>query len=93
VVKHAEASEVKISLSRADGNVHVRIADDGKGFDLETVASKAARRAGLGLFSIRERLAQLGGSVDVASRPNRGTRILTTAPLKKTQTDNTPQSD
>ena len=92
VVKHAQARKVKVSLCRVDGNMRVSVEDDGKGFDPVEVASMAAKRAEFGLFSIRERLTQLGGSIDIASRPGQGTRILMTAPLKQTETKNTPQT-
>ncbi len=88
MVKHAQARQVKVCLSRVDGNIRVSVEDDGRGFDPVKVTSRAAKRAEFGLFSIRERLAQLGGSIEIASEPGKGSRILMTAPLRQTKTDN-----
>jgi len=48
----------------------------------------ASRKAEFGLFSIRERLEQLGGMIEIDSRPGHGSKITMTAPLKnEDQTD------
>jgi signal transduction histidine kinase len=62
--------------------VHVSVEDDGVGFNVAEVASAAARTGGFGLFSIRERLEQLGGHLEIESKPGRGTTVTLTAPLK-----------
>jgi DNA-binding NarL/FixJ family response regulator len=54
------------------------VADDGAGFD---VADADARRPGMGLFVMRERVALVGGAVAVESRPGDGTRVRATVPL------------
>ncbi|MHC4424724.1 MAG: sensor histidine kinase [Planctomycetota bacterium] len=90
VVKHAQATRVKVSIRRADEDIHVSVEDDGVGFDPVEVASMAAKRAEFGLFSIRERLEQLDGHLEIESEPGRGAKILMTAPLKyKNVTDGT----
>lgn len=85
VVKHAKAENVKLSIRRVDEQIHVCIEDDGVGFDPVGVMSKAAESGKFGLFSIRERLEQLGGCVEIDSRHDEGSRILMTAPLKKAE--------
>jgi signal transduction histidine kinase len=77
VAKHAGATRVKIGISRtADGSgLRVGIADDGKGFD------PSARRQGLGLVGLRERVEALGGRFELESSPGAGTRIEITIPL------------
>jgi signal transduction histidine kinase len=57
--------------------VRPEIADDGVGFD---VADADARRPGMGLFSVRERLALENGTLQVESEPGAGTRIIATVP-------------
>lgn len=82
VVKHANAQNVKVSISKADDQIHVSVEDDGVGFDPVEVASKATERAEFGLFSIRQRLEQLGGHFEIASEPGHGSKITMTAPLR-----------
>jgi len=82
IVKHAQAQHVKISVTRADDSIRVSVEDDGVGFDPAGVAAMAAKRAEFGLFSIRERLEQLGGHIEIESKPGRGTKITMTAPLR-----------
>jgi len=62
-----------VEIARVDGDVHVTVSDRGHGFDPGRAAQESA--AEFGLFSIRERLRQLGGSLEVESAPGRGTRI------------------
>ena len=81
VTKHADASSAKVSLARAADIIQVAVEDDGAGFDVQEQDSRLQASAGFGLFSIRERLNPLGGSIDVVSSPGRGTRVTLTAPL------------
>ena len=67
-LKHADASQVEVTLSRSNGSLHISIRDDGKGFD--GVASY-----GHGLSNLSERLAALGGRLDVKTRPGLGTTV------------------
>lgn len=85
VVKHAQAHHVKVSVRRADKHICVSVEDDGVGFDPAEVQAMAAQRAEFGLFSIRERLEQLGGHIEIESEPGRGTKITMAAPLKYEQ--------
>jgi signal transduction histidine kinase len=76
---HAEATEVKIALTASDGQLRVRIQDNGKGFRLSNVA-RLDKHAGLGLQGMRERAQLLGGSVDIESEPDAGTTVRATVP-------------
>lgn len=82
VVKHAQANKVRVSIRKVKDNIRVSVEDDGVGFDPVEVTSMAAKRAEFGLFSIRERLEQLGGMIEIDSKPGRGSKITMTAPLK-----------
>lgn len=82
VVKHAQASKVRVSIRKVNDNIQVSVEDDGVGFDQHEVTSMAAKRAEFGLFSIRERLEQLGGLIEIDSKPGCGSRITMRAPLK-----------
>ncbi|HEX5218797.1 MAG TPA: two-component regulator propeller domain-containing protein, partial [Verrucomicrobiae bacterium] len=70
IVKHAQASRVDIEVRAVRGEFHLRIRDDGVGFDPQNSNS------GNGLKNLRLRLGQLGGRVEVDSAPKRGTTLL-----------------
>lgn len=78
VERHADATTASVRLTRDDRRVQLEITDDGVGFD---VADAEARRPGMGLFSARERLALVNGTLRVDSAPGAGTRILATVPF------------
>ncbi|NTV65979.1 MAG: histidine kinase, partial [Oscillochloris sp.] len=61
VYKHSAARQVRVSLRCVAQQVQLDVADDGHGFDLANVPS------GLGLISMRERVAALGGELRIAS--------------------------
>jgi PAS domain S-box-containing protein len=83
VVKHAHAHKVKVSVRKLDNHICVMVEDDGVGFDPAEVLSGAARRGEFGLFSIRERLEDLGGHLEIDSAPGQGCKVTMTAPLKQ----------
>ena len=57
------------------------IEDDGAGFTAETVASPSGEKGRLGLIGMRERMAQVGGTLTVESAPARGTTVIARVPL------------
>jgi signal transduction histidine kinase len=75
VVKHAGASRVSILLQRKRGAVVAVVEDDGSGFDPDVTREDA-----LGLAGMRERLALVGGKLQVESSPGRGTTIAAEVP-------------
>ncbi len=83
VTKHAGASRVEVTLSRTNGLISAAVEDDGVGFDSDEQEARLEASGGFGLFSIRERLTPLGGSVEVHSTPGQGTRVTITAPLNE----------
>ena len=91
VVKHSNARNVKVSVSKADNRIIVCVEDDGIGFDPSETASKAIEKATFGLFSIRERLEHLEGHLEIKSKPGSGSRITMTAPLKRENIDDEAQ--
>ncbi|MBN2593967.1 MAG: PAS domain S-box protein, partial [Sedimentisphaerales bacterium] len=82
VIKHAEANKVKVTIRRDNKYINVVVEDDGVGFDPVEVTSMASKRAEFGLFSIRERLEQLDGMIEIDSKPGFGSKITMRAPLK-----------
>ncbi|GEM_PF-2141538 len=71
-VKHAAASQVRVMLRRAGGNVELRIIDNGAGFSAETDHA----RAGLGVISMKERMRLIDGQFSITSRPGQGTEVF-----------------
>jgi signal transduction histidine kinase len=92
VVKHAKAENVKVSVCRDDEDIRVRIEDDGIGFDPVEAKSRSIINGKFGLFSIRERLEQLGGRVEIDSKHGVGSKIVMTAPLKREEVTDPSQS-
>jgi PAS domain S-box-containing protein len=84
VVKHARAKKAKVFTCRIQKNIQVTVEDNGVGFDAEAInAVKDPAKGGFGLFNIRERLDQIGGSVIINARAGKGTRITLTAPVER----------
>ena len=60
--------------------LRVIVSDRGPGFDLARLDRQEIQLGGLGLFSIRERMASFGGTLQIDSAPGHGTRITLVAP-------------
>ena len=75
VAKYAAASRATVRLARSDGALTFEVEDDGVGFDPGTVTG------GTGLQGIADRLAALGGALEVRSVPGRGTTIAGRVPV------------
>ena len=74
VRKHAGARQVRVRLCYAGTTVRLTVTDDGKGFD------PGGTNGGYGLKGMRDRVSQVGGTVEVASVPGRGTEVSTEVP-------------
>jgi len=74
-VKHAEARQASILLTRKNERVTVIVEDDGKGFD------PAATTSGIGLVGMRERVQLLDGSLRVETGAGQGTTLVAELPL------------
>jgi signal transduction histidine kinase len=80
-VKHAAGSPVHIMMKGiGSGKLRVIVSDRGPGFDSARLDQQGIQLGGLGLFSIRERMASFGGKLQIDSAPGRGTRITLIAP-------------
>jgi len=77
VAKHAGAARVRVVLRFDAEGVELAVSDDGRGFDVDAVLGHPTR--GLGLRHMRERLAAIGGRLDLQSRVD-GTRLVATVP-------------
>jgi signal transduction histidine kinase len=92
VVEHSRASRVVVSLTAHPGELRLDIRDDGVGFDARPAARRQAavqRRAhgrGRGLDGIAERIAVVGGHLDIESAPGEGTTISAVFPMAEERT-------
>jgi signal transduction histidine kinase len=89
-IKHAGASEVRISLAVEPANFTLTVEDDGNGFVVETSLAETPyvqpQGSGNGLANMRQRLAEIGGCCEISSAPGKGTRVTFTVPLKRLST-------
>ena len=81
VVKHSQADEVAVSMEKSDRRITITVTDNGVGFDPAEASAKRSSKAAFGLFSIRQRLGQIGGSLEIDSAPGRGCRVVMMTPL------------
>lgn len=70
-LKHAAATSVTVRIYSAQDQVVLQVTDNGKGFDPET----AMQSGGMGLLNMRERAKQMGGCLDILSKPGEGATI------------------
>jgi signal transduction histidine kinase len=79
VVKHAGVREALVEVERRGDTIRVSVGDRGCGFD-PGERDRRESAGGFGLFSIRERLRQLGGAFEVRSAPGQGTSVTLLVP-------------
>ena len=81
VHKHAQGQRAKILIAREKGAIQVAVEDDGQGISPEKMKTlELSSSPGVGIRGMRERLRQLGGSLDFQSA-GRGTIVCATLPL------------
>jgi two-component system nitrate/nitrite sensor histidine kinase NarX len=78
VRKHAQATQVRVTLTRSDHELELAITDNGQGFPL---APSPSQHRSYGLNGMRERAQSLGGTMTIASGPGQGTRVIVTVPV------------
>jgi signal transduction histidine kinase len=77
--RHARATRVRIGLTQDDAQIGLEVWDNGVGFDTESEHS-----GHFGLNTMRERANELGGSLQIESRPQAGTRVRASIPANPT---------
>ncbi len=83
VIKHANAARVTVRLSNDADAIRITVEDDGVGFDPVAPNGKARDTGGFGLFSVTERMVDLGGAATIRSRRGEGCVVDLELPLRK----------
>ncbi len=79
VVRHSKATKVKLSINIKDGQIELKLQDNGIGIKKE----KLSNFKSLGILGMKERAEQLHGNVEITSEKNKGTTVHLTLPLNK----------
>lgn len=81
VLKHAHADEATVSMRiTPNSELHVTVEDEGDGFDAAALELQSAGSARFGLFSLKERMATMGGRMSIESAVGRGTSVTLITP-------------
>lgn len=81
-VKHAQTDGAQVTITKTTGDIlQIEVHDTGIGFDLSRQEPQVASTGSIGLFSIRERLSLVGGSLNIETSPGKGTRAALCLPL------------
>ncbi|WP_338410748.1 ATP-binding protein, partial [uncultured Flavobacterium sp.] len=75
-IKHSKCENIFISLQKKDNSIQLQLQDDGIGFDL-----KKLKTNGIGLHNIKKRTEILGGTFELESKTNFGTKLTILIPL------------
>jgi signal transduction histidine kinase len=78
--RHSGSKTALIRLTRDDEHVHLKIADQGKGFSLYALANKERSRPGVGILGMKERVRRFGGTLEFLSTGN-GTTVQANLPI------------
>jgi signal transduction histidine kinase len=84
VVKHARTTDARVVLERRDDHVCVSVIDTGNGFNPAKRSNLVPEEGGFGLLNVAERIAVLGGRMEIDSARGRGTRVTLVTPLSDT---------
>lgn len=80
VARHAQARAVKVELTEKQGGLHLRVTDDGRGFNLAVARDGSHAAHSFGLRSMRERAQLLQGQWTIRSSPGKGTMVSASLP-------------
>jgi PAS domain S-box-containing protein len=83
VLKHAGASQVRVQLSMNGRVIHLRVQDNGRGFELPADWLELAHAGHLGLLGMRERAEAVGGMLEIISHPGNGTLVHVVVPPER----------
>ncbi|ARK29182.1 sensor histidine kinase [Halalkalibacter krulwichiae] len=76
VLRHSKANQLEFQIKETKQDVKVKLIDNGVGFD-----PKGIQQNSYGLHTMRERITEIGGTLQIVSVPNKGTQIEATIPI------------
>lgn len=79
--RHANAKKVSVALRESGEAVNATITDDGNGFDYDALLKNPGQERGLGLAGMQERAVLLGGTLNITTKPGKGTTVKVSIPL------------
>lgn len=83
IARHAQAQNVFIHIRNDRRRLIMRIEDDGNGFDTASVFDNMTTGRGLGILGMKERVAQVNGTITICSLPGQGTTVQCSVPLSQ----------
>jgi signal transduction histidine kinase len=83
VVRHARAKNIIVELEKKGGHIHLRIIDDGVGFDVANARADAIKGYSLGLLGMEERISLVKGFLELKSVIGKGTEVNVILPYEK----------
>ena len=86
VIRHAQASRIRVELRQLNAYIVLQISDDGVGFDVPATRARAMQGSSQGLLGMEDRVLLGGGKIDVISLPECGATIRVQLPLRQVVT-------
>ncbi len=83
IIKHANATQIQVTLQFSENQLHIEIADNGKGFDTNDVAEKSIYKSGAGMKNMQKRTKLIGGVCTIKSISSGGTTVSITIPYSQ----------
>ena len=80
IIKHSEAKNAHIKITKNESSINIAITDDGKGFNHSKIYDEKKNMEGFGLENIKKRISLLKGDYSIDS--SKGTKVLIKIPIK-----------
>jgi signal transduction histidine kinase len=81
MLKHSLAKNAELKMYMEGNLLRVEVCDDGRGFKVPEDLTQLALTGGMGVINMRQRAREIGGSLDIFSRPGNGTRLCLQVPI------------
>lgn len=78
--RHGQPANIQVQVDMDDERVSAIVEDNGRGFDVDEVISDSEKHT-IGLSTLQDRIAMLGGTMDIESNPGKGTRVEFRIPI------------
>ncbi|MBI3194016.1 MAG: PAS domain S-box protein [Ignavibacteriae bacterium] len=83
IAKHANATVVTVEITKQNNSLYIKVHDNGIGFDSTHIGQLQQSKKSFGLFNVRNRLSDVGGTMEIQSSPGLGTSVIFQAPVKR----------